>query len=260
MVAATKHGKVYEVAGETVVGPRKRGESFGVNIESIRPSLAEAERFVRWFTEQVILEDIQHPVTVQIGGQKSTKKDALAHFSSSRLVSKKDAKEFGVSGGIYGGWQTREGVAVHEIMLVAEVLSAEPIEIMHRLAHEVVHLWQAELDEKGTAKSGRHNKLFVERAESVGLVVVESDKQSVGFTTTGFTDEMRARIENEFKPDAAGWQLFKSQNLPRTQSRKSTVALYDPNDEDAPVIRIAAGKVESALAKLAPVGYEIKPE
>lgn len=253
MVNATQKGKVYEIAGETVIGPRKPGYSHGVNIESIRPTIAELERFARWYSEQVILEDIQHPVTVQIGGQKSAKKDATAHFSKSRIVDAADAEKFGVSEGIYGGWQTREGVAVHEIMLVAELLDAEPIEVLHRMAHEMVHLWMAENGEKGTAASGRHNKLFAERAESVGLVVFEHEKQTVGYSTSGFTSEMVDRIEQEFGIDVQAFNLSKSAAVPKKASRTSTVAFKHESDETQPTLRVAAGKA----ADFAPLAKEI---
>lgn len=246
-VKATQTGKVYEIAGETVIGPRKPGYNFGVNIESIRPALAEAERFVRWFTEQVVLEDIQHPVTVQIGGQKSMKKDALAHFSKSRLISADEAEKLGVGAGIYGGWQTKEGQPVHEILLNAEALEADEFEIMHRLAHEVVHLYQNEIGEKGTAKSGRHNKLFAERAESFGLTVTESDKASVGYGQTGLSDELRQRIADEFQPVSAAWNLFRSASPPKATARKSTVA-FKCECEDGAVIRLASGKAEKFSA------------
>lgn len=255
MVAATNAGKVYEVAGETLRGPRKPGMAHGVNIESQRPHIAELERFARWFTESVILEDLQFPVTVTTDARKSFKKDVYAHFSSSRLIEKKTAKELGILGGIYGGWQTKEGTAVHEIALVAELLADDPVEIMHRMAHELVHLWMAELGEKGTAKSGRHNKLFADKAESVGLVVIESDKPSIGYGITSLSDELRHRIETEFVPVVDAFRLFKSDRLPVKKSRTSTVAFKHQTDDAQPILRVAVGKAELFATLASEIGY-----
>lgn len=228
-----------EIAGQIVDKPRRKGTG-GVDHVSLRPMLAEFERFGKWWVQNVAYENYTLPVvhTIQTHGRRT---ERLAHFQAAYDWEQgEDSQRY--------GWSTKEGGAVHEINLSPEAFLEDPYFILHNVAHEYVHCFQWEIQEKGTAKSGRHNALFAERAQEFGLVTEKHPK--VGYTTTGFTDEMRKRVEKEFDPDIAAFTAFKEELPPPKPTRKSTVAFHVLEDESAPVIRLAKGKADEADGNL----------
>ncbi len=98
---------------------------------------------------------------------------------------------------------------VAEITVTAELLNRDPVEIIATIMHEIVHVWQHYLGLKGVSTGGRHNRVFAEYAEIVGLEVQRPavDSYGLGYTTPG--EELRERIEDEFQPDVAAFNLFR---------------------------------------------------
>lgn len=156
------------------------------HMESLQPAMAELERAVAWAAREV--DDIPFHVVpvIQTRGRKS-----------------KCAGWFSVD-----QWSTREGENVHEITFCAEQLDQDPVDIVGIAIHEVVHLWCHFMKVKDVSTGGRHNKEFKEHAEISGLEVHKPyDSYGYGYTTVG--DDLRKRIEKEFKPDVAAFNLFR---------------------------------------------------
>ncbi len=107
---------------------------------------------------------------------------------------------------------------VAEITVTAELLNRDPVEIIATIMHEIVHVWQHFLGLKGVSTGGRHNKVFKEYANIVGLEVLTPaiDSYGLGYTTPG--EELRERIEDEFQPDVAAFNLFR---LIKTKEKKT---------------------------------------
>ena len=156
------------------------------HIQSLQPALAELERAVMWVGNQI--DDIPFKLVpvIQTRGRKS-----------------KCAGWYEIN-----QWSTREGEDVHEITFCAEELNADPVDIVAIAVHEVVHFWCNFLQLKDVSTGGRHNKLFKEYAEILGLEV-SKPYDAYGYGYTRPSDDLRERIEKEFKPDVAAFSLFR---------------------------------------------------
>jgi len=233
--------KTKEIAGQTVLTNKGKGQ-LGVNHNSLRPAAAEIERFIEWYTQEIVIDSYTLPVvlTIQTRAKKSNK---LGHFLAA--YDWEDAKK--PAG---GAWSSREGKPAHEINIVPEIFKNDPLDILTTVAHEVVHMYNWNTQVKDTAKSGRHNGEFKDAAEGFGLVVEKTEQKSIGYTTVGFDDETRKRIDKEFKPDVAAFAYFKGALIEKPPARKTTVAFHVPEDDSAPLIRLAKGKAEAADGNL----------
>jgi len=77
-----------------------------------------------------------------------------------------------VIGGLFSKdrWCSEEGVTVHEISInINSTAELDVKEVMGILVHEMVHQWQYEHGKP--TRNGYHNRQWVEKAESLGLVV-----------------------------------------------------------------------------------------
>ena len=156
------------------------------HLESLQPALAELERAVVWAGRTV--DDIPFKLVpvIQTKGRKSK---CAGWYSPDQ-------------------WSTREGEEVHEITFCAEELNQDPVTIVAIAVHEVVHYWVNFLQLKDVSTGGRHNKVFKEYAEISGLKCAQPyDSYGYGYTTP--TDELRERIEKEFQPNVAAFNLFR---------------------------------------------------
>jgi len=123
-------------------------------------------------------------------------------------------------------WSTREGELAHEITFAAEDLQRDPVEIVAIARHEVVHLWNHTLDIKDTSTGGRHNKAFKEQAELADLTC-HKPFDSYGYGYTEPTEEFKERIEKEFKPDVAAFNLFRLVKITITKKVKTNAWICD---------------------------------
>lgn len=156
------------------------------NLMSLRPALEELERALKWAAD--LIDDIPYKLVpvIQTHGKKAR---CAGWFSTDQ-------------------WSTREGELVHEITFAAEMLDRDPVEIVATAVHEVVHFWCEHLKLKDTSTGGRHNKIFKEYAEIMGLECAKP-YDAYGFGYTQPTDELRKRIEDEFQPDLTALNLFR---------------------------------------------------
>ena len=244
-----------EVAGQTI-DKKRRANTRGIDHLSLRPMIAEIERFGKWWVKNSAVDDYTQPVvyTIQTRGRRENK---LGHFQPAfDWEAGEDSQRY--------GWSTKEGLAAHEINIVPEAMLRDPYEVLTTVAHEVEHMYNWNARVKDCAKSGRHNEEFKNACEEHNLVVEKAEK--IGWTTVGFTDEMRKRIEDEFKPDYEAFSVFKEALPPPKPVRKSTVAFHVPDRKDVPVIRLAKGKAADVQGHLTwtigdeTVEFEVKPE
>lgn len=186
-----------------------------VKMESLVPVMAELDRAVIWaysLTGDRPENSKKIVVVVQTRGQR---KSCLGYFK----------KE---------GWETKDGESVHEISISAEFLSRDPLEVIGTVIHEVGHLWNSDMDIKDCSDGGRHNKKFQEAAEMLGLVCT---KGSNGLNHTEFGDELKEKIEKEFKPDYDAFRLAKKIIL--KPSKDPTMVKWQCKDK-CTIVRVSA--------------------
>ena len=157
-----------------------------MKISSLQPAMGELERVLTLAAKPTGIDKDRVVPTIQSKGKKAR---CGGWFAPNR-------------------WSTREGTLCHEINFSAELLKESPEVIAALGVHEIVHLWCHSLNLKDTAKSGRHNKVFKEYAELLGLVCADpTDAYGYGYTTAG--PELAERIEKEWQPDVALFNLFR---------------------------------------------------
>ena len=157
-----------------------------MKIYSLQPAMGELERVLKWSAKTTGINGDRVVPTIQSKGKRAR---CGGWFAPNR-------------------WSTREGQLCHEINFVAELLKEDPEVIVALAVHEVVHLWCHSLDLKDVSKGGRHNKVFKEYAELLGLVCADpTDSYGYGYTTAG--EELAERIEKDCQPDVAMFNLFR---------------------------------------------------
>ena len=158
-----------------------------MQIASLTPALDELERALAWAAQDTDIP-AQHRIvpTIQTGGRK---RGLCGWFLNS-------------------SWSTREGELCHEINFTAEQLNRPVENIVETAVHEIVHLWTHSLGLKDCSAAGRHNKVFKQHAERLGLVC-EPPADSRGYAYTQPSPELLARITNELQPDVAKFALFR---------------------------------------------------
>lgn len=164
-----------------------------VTIESITEAQAELQRIADWaqvlFVERT--GEAQHVVIVlDPDSRRKTCGGALNPATWARKG----------SSGVYA-----------EIVIPAHQLKGTVTEVATRVIHGLVHLncLQRNIKECATT-SRRHNKSYKLVAESVGLVVSESD--NLGWSDTIPDDQLTKRIENELKPDGVALNIYRMEN------------------------------------------------
>jgi len=166
-----------------------------MKIESLQPAMAELERALQWASKPTGINGNHVVPTLQTRGRKVT---CTGWFDVNR-------------------WSTREGQLCHEINFSAETLNRDPIDIIATAVHETVHLWCHSLKLKDVSSGGRHNKIFKEYAELLGLLV-EKPHDSRGYAYTSPGEELAKRIESEFQPDIAAFNLFRLVDVPKEKA------------------------------------------
>ena len=206
-----------------------------VQIESIAPTEMYAGKLLEWFIEDILGEAIQFPLLVNIRpfGKKSLTK--YGHFN------------------VKPRWTTREGSPVWEVALVAEHLNRSPREIVTTILHEAIHVYNYSRNDKDTAKSGRHNKVFASAAEEAGLLVEKHDK--LGHVTTGVSDELWVKILKHAPLDESLVNLF-AEYKPEPSKNGNKTRAYQCECGNFKV-RVPAKQELEATCKLCGADYEL---
>ena len=121
-----------------------------------------------------------------------------------------------------------------EINFCAEHLDRDPVDIVATVIHEKVHKWCHSLGVKDCADNGRHNKVFKLHAEYLGLEVAPAT-DGYGFGYTKPTPQLSERIENEFKPDALAFNLFRL-TRPKNKQQSKNLRKWTCGGPDCPTI------------------------
>ena len=164
-------------------------------IQSLRPAMAEVERLIEW---------------------EAAKRGGFPNGGRVVPVIATAGKKAGCYGWFmapnasFSPWSTREGENVAELLINPEYMARDVLDICATVIHECVHLYCYATGVKDCSKSGRHNEDgFKANAELFGLHV-ELLSKSRGWSKTTLTDELRADLEDNFKPDLVAFNLFKN--------------------------------------------------
>ena len=157
-----------------------------MEIASLTPAMDELERALAWAARPInIPADHRIVPTIQTSGRRR----ACAWF-------------------LKNSWSTREGELCHEVNFSAEALN-RPVEfIVATAVHELAHLWAHSLGLKDCSTAGRHNKVFKQHAEALGLVVA-SPMDHWGYAYTHASPDLLARMAHELQPDVGKFALFR---------------------------------------------------
>ena len=167
-------------------------------LASLRPLLAELERFYVWANRAFFGSRLSERViiTVAPGGRRR----APGSFAPLR-------------------WQETRQPAnrPHEIVLAAECLHLPPIEILHILLREMIHLANAEAGLRDHDPLRRYsNGHFKRGAEARGLQVARDGRR--GWGRTILSPDTRRLILEDFRPDPTRFTAFRP-DLDRPQGR-----------------------------------------
>ena len=169
-------------------------------LDSIRPLLAELERYALWVNSQYQL-GLKDKVTILV--QTKGTRAVYGHF---RPV----------------GWARGEA-KVHEISIAAEELARPVLEVLGTVQHEMVHAGCNQAVVQDCAKSGRHNKRYQAAAVAAGLTC-ELMSKSRGYALTAMTEETKRLVEDAFQPDIAAFGLCRLVPAKKSTKAASQVA------------------------------------
>lgn len=157
----------------------------GLQIESLRPSLAEVERMIEYGMLDMPFKDIRITPVIQTQGQRNV----LGHFSL-------DDKR----------WVNSDGKGSHEIQISAEHLARPAIDIYATVRHELIHALNFECGISDCSGNNYHNGKFKATAESYGLVCQEKTKNN-GYGITTLDPVYAAQVLAELQPDDSAFTL-----------------------------------------------------
>lgn len=156
------------------------------------------------------------------------------------------------------GFRTKEGEPVHEIIVTAERLFEDPLDVLATVVHEVVHLYNHDAGEKDNSKGGRHNTTFRDTALQFGLEVGEPI-DSKGHAYTSLSASLRASLEKDFIPDLGVFRIFKEQAPIKIKG--PTVKKQRPWVCKCPVtLQVATGIILNAECQECNEYFMVKPE
>lgn len=206
-VIASEPGPGYLIGERTECGLNKQlcgcCRESNPTVASLIPTYEELERAISW-TDDLISEATEKYNLAEVVDTVRVVPFVLSKGQRSRCTAWfSDPKEHAF------GWQSRDGEVLQEIAFCAEDLQRSVSDLVATVIHEKVHKWCAALELRDCSKKGRHNKTFKRFAEYLGLDVgVAIDAYGFGYTTP--SEELSARIEDEFRPDSTKMNLHRT--------------------------------------------------
>jgi hypothetical protein len=174
----------------------------GLQIESLRPSMAEVERMIEYFRQDMDFQNIRITPVIQTQGQRI----CYGHFTLDEI------------------WQTSDGKGSHEIQISAEHLARPAMDIAATVRHELIHAKNWECKVKDCSNNGKyHNGKFKASAESYGLICGEKTASN-GYGITTFDAVYAAQVLGELQPDETAFTLAR-QLLAKRKAKQATAML-----------------------------------
>lgn len=145
-------------------------------------------------------------------------------------------------------WANRWNVSdatTPEVVLVAEHLKREAVEVFGTLLHEAVHALAFAREIKDTDKTGkRHNRRFKALAEELGLTVNEEPDSTRGYAFTSVPAETQAKYKKVIEKLDEGLVLYRNAvgTGPAKKSRNLAAAVCECGRK----IRVAESTLDEA--------------
>jgi hypothetical protein len=159
----------------------------GLEIESLRPALAEIERMVTYGQLDMGFKNTRITPIIQTQGQRT----CYGHYTT-------DLR-----------WETTDGKGSHELQISAEHLARPAIDIYATIRHELVHAKNVECGIRDCSNNGKyHNAKFKAEAELYGLVCGEKT-DSNGHGITRLSAAYQAQVIGELQPDDSAFNLVR---------------------------------------------------
>lgn len=174
----------------------------GLQIESLRPALAEIERMIEYFRQDMAFHDIRITPVIQTQGQRK----CYGHFTTDQI------------------WEASDGKRSHEIQISAEHLARPAMDIAATVRHELIHAKNWECGLKDCSNNGTyHNGKWKLSAEIYGLICGEKTA-SAGYGVTTFDAVYAAQVLGELHPEDAAFTLAR-QVLAKRKAKQRTAMI-----------------------------------
>jgi hypothetical protein len=180
---------------------------------SIKPSIAESERFIKFLNHRFNLE-LRNDLIILI---HETSQNTRGYFKS--VMCEKIWKADSLNNLPFKQQQATEQKPLNSIVLSSHTLKDMPYMV---LAHELAHYINFIKGIKDCSGNQYHNKHFKAQAEKL-LLKVERDKRK-GYAYTETTPEFLKMLE-DFKPDTTAFKVFQETTEPKTKP-KSRLLLF----------------------------------
>ena len=191
--------------------PKVKAEKVqGLDIVSLQPALAEIERMIQFFRDDMsFTKGLRVTPIIQTRGRANTK----GHFSLAPL------------------YVDKNGNGSHELQICSESLMLPAIEIAAIVRHELVHALNVECGVQDCSKNGiHHNKKFKAVAEQYGLVCEEfgdskegkAKRKRHGYGMTAFSEVYKFMVETTLKPDDSAFTVARKVVEKQRQDKQPT--------------------------------------
>jgi hypothetical protein len=175
-----------------------------LQIESLRPALAEVERMIEYFRQDMDFQNIRITPVIQTQGQRK----CYGRFTLDEI------------------WKTNDGKGSHEIQISAEHLARPAIDIAATVRHELIHAKNWEGSVKDCSNNGKyHNGKFKASAESYGLICHEKTASN-GHGITTLDPVYAAQVLGELQPDDTAFALARQLLAKRKPKQKTTMSKW----------------------------------
>ena len=179
---------------------------------SIKPSIAESERFIQFLNERFNL-NLRNDLIVLIHETKPNTRGFFRSVNCAKIWKEPSESKSETS---FKQQESHEK-PLNSITLSSHELKQEPYMV---LAHELAHYINFINNINDTSKNGvYHNKEFKKQAEKLLLLIAERDKLR-GYAYTTATKEFNEMLQEEFKPSETAFKIF--QEIDETRGKEKT--------------------------------------
>jgi len=178
---------------------------------SIKPSIAESERFIQFLNERFNL-NLRNDLIVLIHETQPNTKGFFRSVDCGKIWKEgKQEEQDEVKNEVL--FKQQQNKPLNSIVLSSHTLQAEPYEV---LTHELAHYINFIEGVKDCNSNQYHNKHFKTQAEKLLLKVCDRDKNK-GYAFTSTTEEFNKMLLEEFKPSETAFKIFQEIGLRKKQ-------------------------------------------